>query len=330
MRSSILLAVLAGIATNAHALCSDTLVLRSISVFRQSVKNSATLGDWNRSVLTGFDQEQLREAAPIALPPTEDDANPEAVATEALHFSKITSNCGFDSVSSVEYHAVTNPFLPGPGGVTVNSGSESMAVRRLTDSYFPVGSEVVNPKFHWTSDRFDIAQVQSPDSIGAWSTWYVGRVFRKPASSGAGPAVDHPVAGVWTYKIFHHQVDNSIASALAAFRKSVDSIGTGDIDSTRFDVVKFRYVYESSAYTGIVGKEGRSTFRATPAGDGWSISLPASLPLEVRAPDGRLVRRLQGGRELWWDGRDAAGHRVPPGVWVLRVQGIGAVPVPVR
>lgn len=330
MRSSILFAVLAGIATNAHALCSDTLVLESISVFRQSLKNGATLGDWNQNTLTSFDQARLREAAPIALPPTEDDANAEAVTTEALHFSKIASNCGFDSVSTVEYHSVTSPFLPGSGVVVVASGTESMAVRRLTDSYFPVGSEVVNPKFHWTSDRFDIAQVQGPDSIGAWSAWYVGRVYRKPTSSGAGPVVDYPVAGALTYKIFPHQVDNQIASALAAFRKSVDSIGTGGIDSTRFDVVKFRYVYASSAYTGIVGKGSRTMFQVIAHGQGWSVTLPASLPLQVLSPDGREIRRLQGGRELWWDGRDAAGTPVPSGVWYLSAQGIGAVPVLVR
>lgn len=327
MRSSILLAVLAGIATNAHAVCSDTLTLRSISVLRQSVKNSVTLGAWNQKILTIFDEAELREAAPIAQPPSEDDANVEAVTTEAIHFSKITSNCGFDSMSTVEFHAVTNSFLPVAGGVSVSSGSESMVVRRLTDSYFPVGGQVVNPRFHWTSDRFDIAQVQGPDSIGAWSAWYVGRVFRKSASAGAGLVVDHPLAGALTYKLFPHQIDNSIASALAAFRDVVDSVGTGNIDSTRFDVVKFRYVYESSAYTGVVGKGPRSLFRVSPSGRGWSVTLPAPIPLEIRSPNGREVRRIQGGRELWWDGRDASGNRVPSGIWYLNAQGIGAVPV---
>lgn len=327
MRSCTILAVLVGIATNAHAVCSDTLTLRSISVFRQSQKNGATLGAWSQKVLTSFGENQLREAAPIAQPPSQDEANLESATTEAVHYAKIASNCGSDSMSTVEYHSVVDSFQPAAGGVSVESGSESMVVRRLTDSYFPVGGQIVNPRFHWTSDMFDIAQVQGPDSIGAWSAWYVGRVYRKPVSSGAGSSVEYRVAGALTYKLFPHQIDNALASALAVFREVVDSIGTGGIDSTRFDVVKFRYVYESSTYTGVVGKGPRAAFRVMANGRGWSIFLPASMPLAILSSDGREIRRLQGGRELWWDGRDASGNRVPSGIWYLSTQGMGVVPV---
>src|SRR5262249_5206011 len=58
------------------------------------------------------------------------------------------------------------------------------------------------------------------------------------------------------------------------------------------------------------------------------VGLPGATPIELEAYDiqGRLVRRLVSGVEpagwhvVAWDGRDRAGNRAPPGIYLIRMR----------
>ena len=331
MRFTVLSAILCMVGlAEAGASCLDTLKLSSLTVSRQTLHNSATLGTWTSKVLTKFDAISMADAMPLGLPASVH--NPDAAYGTALHFTRIvTDTCSDGAVTPVEFWRVTDSFREVPvSGMsrigTVEFGTDDIPVRRVTDRYFQVGGKPVLPKNYWSSDLFDVGLIQDGDTIGAWSVWFIGRTFRKVATTGIGI----PVADAVTYKLFALQTDNSLATALAAFQASVDSIGSGEIDSTRFDVVKFRYSYATTLPTGVMRRADRGGFAVDPVGNGWRITLPVATAVDIVSLDGRIVCRLGAGQTLFWDGRDASGASLRSGVWYARAHGLGAEPILVR
>ncbi len=80
----------------------------------------------------------------------------------------------------------------------------------------------------------------------------------------------------------------------------------------------------------VLSVAAQSGSRAAGAGITVTVSAPAEVTVEVRGLGGRLVRELAaqtvqaGSTTLLWDGRDAAGHLVPAGVYQLVATAIGA------
>lgn len=313
--------------------CTDTLRLTSLVVSRQSLHNSATLGAWSTKVLTKLEASTVLDAAPIGLPAAEPGIEPEI--STALHFTRIvTDTCTDGAVTPFDFWRVVDTFRLTANSSRSQIGSvefktDMLPVRRVTDSYFQVGGKMVHPKNHWSSDLFDIGLVQDGDTIGASSTWFIGRSFRKSVAANA-TVTGISVAKAVTYKLFPLQIENAIATALAAFQPSVDSIGSGGIDSTRFDVVKFRYCYASTLPTGVFQRPDRKLFTAKSTSDGWLITLPVAAAVEIVSPDGRVARRISAGERLLWDGLDQAGGRVQPGIWYAHATGLGVVSLLVR
>ena len=65
----------------------------------------------------------------------------------------------------------------------------------------------------------------------------------------------------------------------------------------------------------------------------WSLSRPAQARVDVFDLNGRLLRRLRdealepGTYSVEWDGRESAGRKAPPGVYLCRVEANGEVAV---
>ena len=328
MRSIVVQSVLAAIGVaSSQVPCIDTLELRSLQVEKQTLRNSASLGSWNASSLTVFDGNSLRIASPIAPPPDYDPLG-EAVTADADHFTRIVSDaCSNSGRSPVEFWQVTDTFR-------FDGSRSSIAMARLVKDTIPVTRRVgeyvqeagqpVELKFHWTSDWFDLAMLDANDTVDAWSIWFVGKSFHRDG------VVGFPVADTRTYRMFRSKVDNPLAAALANFQASVDSIGKGIVDSTRFEVVRMRHVYKRPAWVGVGKSASRQALRTIPFEGGWMFSLPGAASIEILSPDGEVVRRLQGEREVFWDGTDARGRPLRSGIWLARVTGIGSLSLLVR
>ncbi|HQF56036.1 MAG TPA: hypothetical protein PK208_13050 [Fibrobacteria bacterium] len=304
--------------------CLDTLLLNSIQVERQTLRNSATLGGWSSVVLKTFDANSLRAAAPLAQPPVSD--LPEEIAlTDVRHFTRIVSNACSDMVSPVEFWRVTDTFkLSGVAAIEpAVRETDSILVTRRSDEAVLESGKPQELKYRWTSDDFDLALVDAADTVDAWSIWFVGRSFRNTN-------VGVPVSGVRAYRMFQSKVTGYLAEALALFQASVDSVGRGELDSTRFDIVRMRHVYQRPVWVGVKGKRLAPRLQAVREGDGWRFSLSGASSLSISGLDGRVVRRLSGARDVFWDGHDQEGRRVPAGIWLVGGVGAGSSTIFVR
>ena len=87
--------VLAAFGASSQAACTDSLFLQSIPVFRQSLKNSATLGTWDSVKVNPWDPTDLLKAAPLGYPKSLDEDT-------ATHYLGFRIGCGADTNSAVQ------------------------------------------------------------------------------------------------------------------------------------------------------------------------------------------------------------------------------------
>ncbi len=71
-----------------------------------------------------------------------------------------------------------------------------------------------------------------------------------------------------------------------------------------------------TADAGVRFTAGPNPFRGT-----LELGLPEAGWVSVHDATGRLLRRFESGRNARWDGRDASGHEVPPGLYLVRFEG---------
>ena len=113
----------------------------------------------------------------------------------------------------------------------------------------------------------------------------------------------------------------------------------GDLGYVRRSMNDRRFTV-SSTLAVLPEEPSRSRFHLGPAhpnpmraGTSFAVALPAgaSAWVEILSISGRLVKRIdvvqaEAGREIAWDGTDAAGRRVPAGVYFVRLFGAPEVP----
>ena len=336
MRPIMVLAPFAlAMATVAGAACDDTLVLQSLTVYRQSLRNTATLGAWDSVVVQPIDSLGLLQASPVpSVAFLGTDATP---APETFHYTKFGSNCGLDSVSEVEAWRVVDtlgPLSQGGGQGPVASLSKQtleIPVRKIKDQMIYSAGAMHSLAYEWSTDLFDVGMANAKGPIESWSAVVYGVSYHRTAGVPRLP-VAQPIAYDQSIpKPISLMLNGFVANSLAGMRPSIDSIGGGVVDSTRIEIVKYRYVYSDSRWVGISPRLlPRRDFQVWRTPLGWTLQLPKPASVQVVGLDGRMVRQFAAARSIAWDGRDAFGAKVHPGVWLLRAEGIGTLSVLVR
>lgn len=343
MRSILLSSAVAlAAATTARAACSDTLYLQSLTVYRQTLKNTVTLGAWDSVVVNPWDSADAIHAAPITLTPYEGLFNPSADTMD--HELRFSSNCGTDSVGPVLNTRVTTASAANGTYIwkSILSSQRHDSQAKIiwkwirNGSYqWTLGSEILSAHDVWDSPDFTLASDTITKTIVGWKGRTMGFAIKKPIIQGSElpPYPDLSVAGNSRMEApFRKQVENYFTGTiLPALKPSVEAIGNGSIDSTRIELRMYKSVFAKQEPTRVARRSIRSTrFSVVPGAQGWSIALPRVAPLSIVGIDGRAVRTFAPSKSVQWDGRDASGTMVRPGIWYLHAQGIGSTPLLVR
>lgn len=334
MHSRLLLAsiALAGAAASTGAACTDSLFLQSITVYRQSLKNTATLGDWDSVKVNPWDANDLLKAAPLGYPYSND-------ADVATHYLAFKFDCGADTASAVQgarvitkrvrsgeeyrYQTTSESFVQdasvemndGQGkGLTMNGESFSI----LWKSNFPD-----------KSNRFNIGKKTASAPRLSYGQSAVSYIFSSSSTSTSWKSNAAGWWGVHAVLADHEKVLSELLEDTVSLY--VAKLGSG-VDSVRTQIVRFRYEYDyTKPATGVRSSAApRAAFRVNAGANGWNIQLTQATPVSIYSTEGRMVRQFPAARSVVWDGRDASGAKVRPGLWVVRASGLGAVPVLVR
>jgi len=344
MRRQILFASLAAslVASVAGAACDDTLYLQSIVVYDQTVKNSSSLGStWDSVVVNPWDSADVIKAGPLAFSPYEAFyADPFFSFT---HTRKFSSNCSPDSISPVENVEVSSDtlWIDTYHRKSVYSSSvlkETAPVRRkwTANGYFfwISGKDTLKANEVWESDDFDLVTTSSPWQPNGWYMQVMGLGIQVPQRySSLDPFYTSCslVVNAHGSLPFRAQVEARAAAQVANMKGVVDLVGQGRIDSTRAQVRMFHYIYGKSNPVGVkIRQPGGERLRIGSIGNFFSAVLPRAAAVSVVSVDGRAVRQFPSSRSFAWDGRDASGAMVRPGVWLIHAQGVGTSSVLVR
>lgn len=316
MRRFILAAIaLLGVATAASAACTDTLFLQSITVYRQTLKNSATLGTWDSVLVNPWSLADLANAGPVGY------AVAVGASDTALHYLRFSSNCGADSISVVTGAWVRDTLAGTTHAVTADTFDLSLKVERTGARWISFNGVNDTFEFLWKSNVFQLGQLQGGSAIEGWSQ--LANSYKFTATNDSINSILQSISPVREGAL------QNIESFLSEQSPWVASVGHGT-DSVRIDLALYKYSYGTAAPTSIAPRT--ATFRAMSArsvGAGVEIRLGTAAAVQILSPDGRVARILPAATAQTWDGRDAHGRKLS-GIWIVRAEGVGAVPVMVR
>lgn len=308
------LSLLLGLAGIAAANCTDSLFLQVLEVHRQTVRNDSVMGDWTRVNVDPWDLHALESAGRPGFP------GPGMRSDTAQHYLRLASNCGSDSIAQVAIARVIDTVIRSGGAnvhrVTVDTFSTRMKVDRAGEGAGTIGYGEYTFDFFWESPVFQIGKQQDSSSIASW--YGATRTCRFASASGTScnsyfaPTV--PVRAL---------VVDAFASNLRSQASAVRAVGSS-LDSVKTEIVLFRALYGTSIPAGVR--------RASSTAAGLSARIAGSeleLSLE-RASRVRLVR-LDGTEVASWVAPAGRSLRRFPaagsGLWIVRADGLGAVPV---
>lgn len=327
---------------SARAACSDTLYLQSLTVYSQTLRNTVALGTWDSLVVDPWDSAEAVKVGPLTLTPYEGMFTTSADTMD--HELRFSSNCGTDSVGPVLGARLTTTSAENGTYVwkSIVSSQRTESQARITwkwirnGSYqWKLGSETLWANDVWDSPDFTLASDTVTNTIVGWKGRTMGFAIKKPIVQGSEfpPYPDLDVYAISRMSVpFRKQVENYFTGTiLPTFKPSVDAIGGGSIDSTRLELRLYKSVFSKQNPTAIGPRPERSTrFSVVSGARGWTIALPRAAPLVVVGLDGRTVRSFAASETVQWDGLDASGAKVRPGVWYLQAQGLGSKAVLVR
>jgi hypothetical protein len=318
VRKSILIATLLAIgATTAGAACTDTLFLQSLTVYRQTLKNTATIGTWDSSLaINPWNLSELANAGPIGY---STDFGGKDTVTHVLRFQY---NCGTDSITTVLSARIQDTLAlvreDYVHKVRVDTIQQMQKVVMKGATNYTVNGAIVKFSNIWVADSFTIG---ARDSVRqAWQGLYHNIIYKGINIS----------AGYLNRKIGQFKED-PIAS-YAALSTTIQSALSGGADSVVAELRMFKYVYDyTQPSTAILPRAfGAAAFSIRTLASGVEIALTRSAQVQIVGLDGRVVRSFAGasGSQLW-DGRDNAGRKLS-GIWLVRAEGLGAKTVLVR
>lgn len=329
-------------ATHASAKCDDTLDLKRLTAFTQTVINSKSMKGWDSVEVNFNDSIDILKAGPVTL------SSFEGIFRDPFdtldHVKQFSSNCGADSVSEVKKIWVGSDTIPQHDvngvyawGSRLSSGSRTVS-EKAKYQYFRRGGYFTvdggRASDFWEGPSIRLGSDSTFQNIAGWVSVIRAFAIRKPSDWGTGPK--YPEASIilnWlpAKRAFRASAEDFLISTMMTASSYVDSIGNGSVDSVRFELRMFKYEYEKRSMSGVHPTgNSKQAIHLNQSGASLSIAMAQPKSVSIVSPSGRVVRRLDAARNVVWDLRDQAGVRVQPGVWFVQVQGLKTVPVVVR
>jgi len=319
-------------ATTASATCVDTLYLTDLTVLHMSVVDSKIPGIWDTTSLDPWSDVDLQKAGPVDLGDHEFVYFPHS--RTATHPRTIYYKCDADSHSVIEYVTVADSFYSDSRGNGVVSTSlatstSTMSLALSKNSGFVFNGVTKYFALLYLDDKtstFSVGRRLSTDSLRSWGSDVMAFYF----DSISAP---HPLnVGGYLPGALEDYAESTPDTALAALGPYVDKIKTGTVDSTRMETKIFRYSYSYSrpvtAIRTLAATPRRFSVRA--GAQGVEIQLERQALVRIVGLNGTVAATFsaQAGSNLW-NGRNAFGRKLS-GIWIVRAEGVGAVPVMVR
>jgi hypothetical protein len=337
-RSTLALAAILGFSCAAHAQCLDTLYLTDLTVLHMSVADSKNLGTWDSTSLNPWNDSDLVKADAVNLGSYEGVYQPHS--RTATHPRTIFFSCGADSHSVVEEVAVTDSFYSNSRGMpttttSITTAMNSLALTLATNQGFVFNG--VDESFailyiDELNNSISVGRQALSDSLQSWSSSPLAFYFTTPSSGQSlVPNVLSTVGGYYPGALKNYALSTP-DSALAALAPYVDEIASHQVDSTRMEVKVFHYTYSYSRPTSAIrNRSGFSqSFQARSTAQGVEIQIDHATQVQIVGLDGRLATSFaaHAGTNLW-NGRSASGNQLT-GLWIVRAEGVGAMPVVLR
>jgi hypothetical protein len=317
----------------ANAVCVDTLYLTDLTVLHMSVVNSKVRGNWDTTSLDPWNEGDLSKANSVNLGDHEFVYYPHS--RTATHPRTIYYKCDADSHSVIEYVTVSDSFFADTRGNNAKSTSLVTSTSALSLVLSKTTGFVFNgaTKYFATlylddkKQTFSVGRRLSTDSLRSWSSNAMAFYF----DSNTAPNVLVDVGG-YLPGALEDYAESTPDNALSALGSYVDKISAKTVDSTRMETKVFRYTYSYSksvtAIRSLAANPRRFSVRAS--AQGVEIQMDRQARVSIVGLNGSVAKAFtaRSGSTLW-DGRDAFGRKLT-GIWIVRAEGMGAVPVMVR
>jgi len=330
MRPSLFHLAIAGAASLAAA---DTLTLKSVVRYHQTVVNSATLGSWDSTVVDANDPTIWTQLAPPSFAPYEEifTGLPRTVThPRVVQFD----STGTDLVRWVSVHDSGVPDPSSPGWYLprrfIDSTTTNPVITRSNNSYYTLPSGHLNLSVLWSAkDVFAVGKIVGDSVIQAWAGSFLA--LNIPHDQMTGWELDsasnlltipQPTPARYNVEKYADQVLGTLF---------VSKVGKGVIDTARAELVMYHYIFQlGDGSSGVRTSTGHAQgMRAFPTAAGFEIRLGSVGAVRIVSPNGMVARTFAPASSVVWDGTDAVGRKLS-GLWIATSEGQGAVPMVLR
>lgn len=301
----------------ARATCTDSLYLSGLRQFSLSFRNTAT-NIWDSTVvpLTQIGDARSMSKAPM-------------VDTSTLMFPiQFLSNCGSDSTDEATFLRLRDVGYTERGDDLWKAVNDTYKKRVRVESYGAVTLGGTSLKGFWEVNGQDhqIGKIGTA-SPAAYHVQF--QAFRFRGGNGSYQYIAYPG---YTVPLRSMAFEN-ISQYIDALKPALDSVGKG-LDSVRvsaritesvFSYALTNWSLTTSVHSRASRKPAFVSYRTT---HGYVFVLPQPTPLSILSAEGKIVRHLPAASAPSWDGRDAQGHKVPRGVYMVRGLGLGVLRIP--
>lgn len=319
MHRILLVIAIAGSAVGAASACTDTLHLAGMRQFDMSFNDlSFKTTRKDKFDTTVIDIRQASTAKSLSMIPEEDTS----IFTVPVQFR---SNCGSDSMSDVSFLEYSN-YGYTQRGTTYWKDTSRVFTSSVKVRSYPEGVtyDAVKMAGFWTVDGVQIGLLQGGDP-SVYHLQCVG--FRYLTGGGYSFSRFSTL-----YRAERNMAMQEVNQMLNLFAGAMDSIGKGfDSVRVRLRLTETKYSYDPTTWAYVTGVRPRAVrhqaFTGYRTAAGYVFVLPRPVALTIHSPEGRIVRTLPASTNSTWDGRDAAGHKVARGVYLVRGMGLGVLSI---
>lgn len=308
----------ASLAPLARAACTDTLYISSLRQFSQTFRDvKSNLWDSTVVPLTQIGDARSLSKAPI-------------VDTSTLVFPiQFQSNCGMDSTDEATFLRLRDVGFTQRGDDAWKSVNDTYKKTVRVEAWGPVTLGPVALRGFWEVDgnKHQIGKVTTTTPPSAYHVQF--QAFRYRGGTGSYQYIAYPG---YTVPLRTMAFEN-IAEYVDALNPALDSVGKG-LDSVRVSarITETTFSFDPSNWSLTTSVHSRASrkpafvsYRTT---HGYVFVLPQPTPLTILSAEGKVVRNLPAASAPMWDGRDAKGHKVPRGVYMVRGLGLGVLRIP--
>lgn len=328
MRPSFLLPLFVGASCFASAV--DSLTVKKVIRYHQSIVNSATIGAWDSTVVDVSDPANWLLLGTPSLAPYEQlfvDFPRSVTHPRVIRFD----SAGTDMVRwvSVRDSSVVDPTTPGSylPRRFLDSSITTPVITRSNNSYYTPPTGQVHLSVLWAATNvLSVGKIVGDSIFQAWSGSFLG--MNIPHDQYTGWSLPNAVnlLTLTQPSVIRYYSESNASQILGAL--SVSSVGQGTIDTTRAELLLYHYIFQLGDGSAGVRPRGDHAqgIRALSTATGFDIRLGAVGAVRIVSPDGKVARTFAPASSVAWDGTDASGRKLT-GLWIVNAAGQGSLPI---